>query len=138
MVGRIAKYAACIKTDDSFNGKGSPLNSNTNIPVAVTIFFLCSEIVTFFCPLAPRSTCLRVDRQIDSCYMSEGPQQHLWDQGWQSSQRAQMHLITTFSPTALTSASHIRLRKKEIGRLRYPCIFCLLQRIADKHNNIVQ
>lgn len=53
MVGQIAKYAACIKTDDSFNGKGSPLNSNTNIPVAVTIFF-CVQKLSHFSALLHR------------------------------------------------------------------------------------
>lgn len=52
-----------------------------------------------------------------------------------------VHLITTLSPAMLKLALHIRLRtrrfpKKGMERLRYPCIFCLLQKTDDKHNDL--
>lgn len=79
------------------------------------------------------ATCLAMCQRAHGgiCVLKGGkPQAETW-----------VHLITTLSPATLKLALHIRLRtrcfpKKGMERLRYPCIFCLLQKTDDKHNDL--
>ena len=116
-----------------------------NLPTAVSGVFLCTGTVTVCCPLAQRGTCLGPDSRPIPASCSATCQRVCGSicvlKGGKAQAEARMCLVTTFSPATLKLTLYIRWRtrhfpKKGTERLRYPCIFCLLQTIDNKPNNV--